>query len=717
MKEERACRRHIVLLGVGHTNAHIVRMWAMNPLPDTDLTCISDGGVATYSGFLPAVLAGQLPPEAMEIDLVRLCAAAGARLITDPVIGLDRQRNLLLFSERPPVPYDVLSIGIGSVPQMPTAGADTPSLLTIKPMRSFIDRLTTAVESCSNQQGPLRVVVVGGGAAGVEVTQCLPARLKSLTSADVHVTLVNRGKELMPGCAAGTWKRVQQQIESRGHTILNDCSVNRIELESVTLSNGDTLPASVVVWATGATAPALLSEFDLPKDDRGFLLTDNTLRSTIGDPIFAVGDTGTIQNEDLPKAGVYAVRQGPILWDNIQRCLDGRSLVSYEPQRSFLKLLNMGDGTAVGEWKGFSFSGRWVMQLKQRIDQKFMDMYQRLPDMMEMPDDMPCRGCGCKLGGDVLEGALGADNETTRDDATIIRADSEESLQNDILVTTDFFSAPFSDAWLTGRVAAIHAASDLYAMGATPFAAEAIVVLPEGDQRTQQQLLEDFQAGAAQEFERMGATITGGHTITGPRWEVGFSVFGRSIGTKLIRKRGLKPGDRLFLTKPLGSGILMAALMRGRCRHTDYQSMIDIMLRGNQGATRIAVNCGIMTGTDITGFGLLGHLQEMLTHDVRAVLKLDSVPMMPGARGATEQGIASSLLPANRCYLQNVQHNQAASVDLLLDPQTCGGLLLAVPAEKTAEFLGQFAEHDLAPPADIGEVQPAEQGTSRITIL
>ena len=118
VKEERACRRHIVLLGVGHTNAHIVRMWAMQPLPDTDLTCVSDSNVATYSGFLPAVLAGQLPPAAMEIDLVRLCAAAGARLITDPVTGLDRHRQLLLFEEHPAIHYDVLSVGIGSVPQL-----------------------------------------------------------------------------------------------------------------------------------------------------------------------------------------------------------------------------------------------------------------------------------------------------------------------------------------------------------------------------------------------------------------------------------------------------------------------------------------------------------------------------------------------------------------------------------------------------------------------
>ena len=179
MKQERACRRHIVLLGIGHTNAHVVRMWAMNPLPDTDLTCISDSGVTTYSGFLPAVLAGQLPTKAMEIDLVRLCAAANARLITDPVIRVDTGRQLLLFTERPPVPYNVLSVGIGSVPQMPAAGAGSASLVTIKPMRSFIDRLSVAVARFTAGSGPFHVVIAGGGAAGAEVTLCLPERLKS----------------------------------------------------------------------------------------------------------------------------------------------------------------------------------------------------------------------------------------------------------------------------------------------------------------------------------------------------------------------------------------------------------------------------------------------------------------------------------------------------------------------------------------------------------
>jgi len=717
VKQERASRRHIVLLGVGHTNAHVVRMWAMNPLLDTDLTCVSDSAVTTYSGFLPAVLAGQLPPEAMEIDLVRLCAAAGARLITDRVTGLDRGRKQLLFTERPPVKYDVLSVGIGSVPLMPDKGADAPSLVTIKPMRSFIDRLTKVVRQCKKGTEPLQVTVVGGGAAGVEMTQCLPERLRLLTSSEFRITLVSHSAELLPECAPPTVQRVQRSIKERNHTVLNNSTVTQISEGCVKLQNGSVLPADIVIWATAAAAPHLLSECDLPKDDRGFLLTNETLQSIDDGSVFAVGDTGTIPSANIPKAGVYAVRQGPILWDNIQRQLAGRSLIPYEPQKSFLKLLNMGDGTAVGEWRGFSFSGRWVMKLKRHIDQRFMDKYQRLPDEMAMPDDMPCRGCGCKLGGDVLEAALETESETTRDDATVIKVGSDDFTQNDVLVTTDFFSAPFSDSWLTGRVAAIHSASDLYAMGAAPFAAEAIVVLPDGDQSTQQQILSDFQAGASYEFERMGAAITGGHTITGPRWEVGFTVFGRATGSKLFRKQGLAAGDRLFLTKPLGSGVLMAALMRGKCPHSDYQAMIDTMLCGNQASAQIAVDSGVTCGTDVTGFGLLGHLQEMLTDKVRAVLQLGAIPLMPGAHRATEQGIASSLLPANQCYLKGVYSGRAASLDLLLDPQTCGGLLLAVPAAKTPDFLRRFAEQDLSPPAEIGEVQPMEQEAFPITVL
>jgi len=149
-----------------------------------------------------------------------------------------------------------------------------------------------------------------------------------------------------------------------------------IEGGRLALDAGLTVEADVILWATGAAAPPLLATLGLPTDARGFLLTAETLQSTSGAPIFAVGDTGTIAGSRTAKAGVYAVRQGPVLWENIQRMLTGEPLRRYTPQQGFLKLVNTGDGRAIGEWKGLSFEGAWCWWLKDYIDGRFMDKFQ-----------------------------------------------------------------------------------------------------------------------------------------------------------------------------------------------------------------------------------------------------------------------------------------------------------------------------------------------------
>ncbi len=373
--------KDVVLLGIGHTNAHLLRMWRMHPPRGARLTCISDEPVATYSGMLPGVLAAQYPPERMEIDLARLTAAAGARLVIGGVTGLDLEARTLIFDDRLPLRFNVLSIGIGSMPAFDGVRVgDGARLLQIKPMQRFFARLDERLRRAlaDRADAAIRIAIVGGGAGGVEVALCLPAHLKRRLGRDVRfdLTVVTADERLPTGSLPQTARRVERILTGRSARLLKGRRVVEVEGPVLSLDDGTVVEADVIVWATAAAPPPLLARLGLPTDARGFLLTHDTLQTTSGAPVFAVGDTGTIAGASTPKAGVYAVRQGPVLWDNIQRTLSAAPLRRYAPQRKFLRLLNTGDGRAIGEWRGWSFEGAWVWRLKDAIDTRFMEQYQ-----------------------------------------------------------------------------------------------------------------------------------------------------------------------------------------------------------------------------------------------------------------------------------------------------------------------------------------------------
>lgn len=728
----------MVLLGVGHTNAHILRMWQIQSLPDARLTCVSNFPVATYSGMLPGVLATQYPLERMEIDLVRLCAAAGARLVVDEVTGLDVQQRQLRFAERPPLPFDVLSIGIGSVPQRNGIEIADDAVLAIKPMQTFIARLADRLREVAAKFAgrPLRVAVIGGGAGGVEIAFCLPRRVAAvLGDVTLQLSLINADEDLIGGVTRRTQQRVEDEFRRRGVSLVLGRRVARVADGNITLNDGQQIPADVVLLATGAVAPALLRQLNLPTDDRGFIATRADLRTTADAPIFAVGDSGTLADSPSPKAGVYAVRQGPVLWKNISHLLNGQPLEPYVPQRGFLKLLNTGDGRAIAEYKGLSFHGAWCWKLKDRIDGGFMDKYQNY-ELNEMngrpepspPNEMRCLGCGGKVGGTVLARVLARLDVPPSehvlvglqrpDDAAVVRPPGGRP----IAVTCDFFAAPLDDPYLMGRIAALNAASDASAMGAQPLAALASVTIPTGPVRQQEQLLYDVLAGALDEFRRMGATLVGGHTIEGSPLTVGFTVLADQGDRPPRTKSRLRPGDCLVLTKPLGSGVLLAAHMRAKCRAAWMQQLLTTMLLSNQGAAALIEPFDIAGLTDITGFGLAGHLLEMLrASDVAAELQLSQVPLLAGVEELIGSGLQSTLAPANRDVASDIEiderQSRSAQYAALFDPQTSGGLLLGVPERNVVPVLARLAEQSGIPAAMIGTVTPAQPGRSRLTLL
>ena len=269
------------------------------------------------------------------------------------------------------------------------------------------------------------------------------------------------------------------------------------------------------------------------------------------------------------------------------------------------------------------------------------------------------------------------------------------SAGGDVAATVDFFTDFIDDPWLLGKIAALNALSDLYAKQIEPRAALAMVALPHGELRRQESYLAEVLHGALEVLRPVGAPIVGGHTIEAAQSMIGFTMLGNPAQRPLSRKNQLALGDYLILTKPLGVGILLAGRMRAACRADWYEPLFSSMLQSNQQAAATAAELGVTAMTDVTGFGLAGHLSEMLVaSDCSAVVELDEIPLLPGAIELAAQGVESTLAPGNRAAASIIDASPAITerpeFAALFDPQTSGGLLLAVSASKLQQTTSQL---------------------------
>ncbi|MDG2283987.1 MAG: selenide, water dikinase SelD [Alphaproteobacteria bacterium] len=315
-----------------------------------------------------------------------------------------------------------------------------------------------------------------------------------------------------------------------------------------------------------------------------------------------------------------------------------------------------------------------------------------LPELAAMDTEalMRCKGCGGKLGPGALSMALGrlaasspAVELSSLDDAAVLKPPPGMA----VLQSVDYFPALVSDPFVFGQIAVNHCLGDIHAMGAKPWAALALAQVGSGSEEIKQEDLFQMLAGAARVFESEGIVLVGGHSVEGDELALGFTVNGLAAPEEVGRKSGLRAGDALILTKPLGTGVLFAAEMRGRAKLGWIDCAVQTMLRSCGPAAAVLARHGVTGMTDVTGFGLAGHLGEMLTASkTDAELNLDAIPALDGAIELIEAGIESSLAPGNRERMAALLHDPAnegdARVALLADPQTADGLLAGVRADQ-----------------------------------
>ncbi|SFM82351.1 selenide, water dikinase [Thioclava dalianensis] len=703
--------RDLVLIGGGHTHALVLRMWGMRPLPGVRLTVINPGPTAAYSGMLPGHIAGHYPREALALDLVKLARHAGARLVLGEVRGIDRASRQIHVPGRAPIAYDVASLDIGITSEMPDLPGFAAHVTPAKPLERFADAWERFLARAPSTP---RIAIAGGGVAGIELAMACAHRLP-----DAQITVYEAGTEVLRALGPGARGRLLAHCARLGVAIQTNAALAGASEGEIHLADGRPETADFII-ATGAARPApWLPETGLALHE-GYVSVGPSLQSS--DPaIFAAGDIAHLSHAPRPKAGVYAVRAAKPLYHNLRAALSGGAMRGYRPQRDYLKLISTGGKGAVADKWGLPLDGAWLWRWKDRIDQRFMARLRELPAMpgptlpraraqgMEavLGDKPLCGGCGAKLGGEALRRALSGLPAPARadvlsgpgDDAAILAHGSGAQV-----FTTDHVRAFTEDPWLLGRITALHAMSDAWAMGAAPQAALAQVTLPRQSEEMGARALAEMLGAASEAFREAGADLVGGHTSMGAELELGFSVTG--LCAQPIGQSGARPGDRLILTKPLGTGVVLAAEMARAAPGAVVARALAQMAQSSARASDIlAPHAHAMT--DVTGFGLAGHLLGLcMASDVSARLSLDAIPLIEGAEALAEAGQHSTLLPQNIAGCAGrVTGPPGPRMELLYDPQTSGGLLAAVPAADVAALLEALHAAGYAA-AEIGEITP-----------
>ncbi|MGC6517962.1 MAG: selenide, water dikinase SelD [Candidatus Puniceispirillaceae bacterium] len=721
---------HLVLVGGGHAHVQVLKSLAMKPIDGLAITLITDVLDAPYSGMLPGFVEGVWDKSDIHIDLTRLASFAGATLIHEAVTGINADDNLLFVTNRPPVGYDILSLNCGAVPDLSSIkGAETASI-AVKPIAHFIEKLPDTIPAGQ------RINIIGAGVAGLELSFAFKVKYKP-QNPDIHI--FSRSKTLLPKSGKSASRKITKLANAAGMTLHQDVAITQITDRFLSAEDGQTYQSGVNFVVTGVRPSAFIASLDKGRDQSGFVIVKPTLQSVAYDNIFAAGDIASIASAPREKAGVFAVRAGQILADNLRRYIFAQPLRDWRPQKEYLAIIGTGDGKALAIRNGASFHHKWCWQLKKRIDKAFMDKFSELPGM-KMPApaplpryladgqnrhdaifaDMRCAGCAAKASASLLQGAMTDAIEAAKNlgiedsylaQASNIAEDASQTQHGDNILchSIDSLNQMIADPFLFGQIAVNHALSDLYVAGADPVYAQAHMTLEEAAETHQKSVATHLLSGSLVALAGAKARLIGGHTSQAPTPSLGFAVTG--IQRRQFSDYQTDKDYVLVMTKRLGTGMALAAHMRQSYPSYAYQVLVETMLLSNQKAAEAMFAAGAIAMTDITGFGLARHCQNVITrfdNQFGITINLSSLPLLPAIEDICRSDLRSSAHENNKRASSIIMTNEACSdwrQAMLFDPQTSGGVLALIPADKADTCMSEItAREPQSCPCVIGHV-------------
>ncbi|WP_293144383.1 FAD-dependent oxidoreductase [Microcoleus sp. bin48.metabat.b7b8b9.023] len=423
--------KDLVLIGGGHSHAIVLKMFGIKPLPSVRLTLISDVLYAPYSGMLPGHVAGFYDYDECHIDLRSLAEFAGCQILVDRAIAIDFNKNLVICQTRPPINFDVLSVDIGSTPATISVPGAAEYAIPAKPVPEFLASWNQLISATQNyREKPVRIAIVGGGAGGVELALNMQSRLAKkerfgngfngwilredgrVNQEELEIHLFHSGAQLMPAHNKRVRRRLKEILISRGiqlHLMEKVSAVEKQEMMQITsdaqcpmpnaqcpmpdarcpmpdarcpmpiyqiyCESGLKIECDRIFWVTQASAARWIGESGLATDSNGFMQVNDCLQSVSHPNVFGAGDIAAMVNYPLPKAGVFAVRQGKPLFENLQQCLLAKPLKPFAPQEKYLGLIGTGNKRAIASRGSWMWESSLLWYWKDWIDRQFMQKF------------------------------------------------------------------------------------------------------------------------------------------------------------------------------------------------------------------------------------------------------------------------------------------------------------------------------------------------------
>jgi len=701
-------KKQLVLIGGGHANVQVLRKLCMNEYRDLHVVLINDNFRTIYSGMTPGFIQGSFSLEDISIDLQRLCLNAGAVFIKDHVYKLDRKNKTVLLKKHPAILYDILSINTGSISKINDTGfKKNPSLISVKPISHLVQKINYIDKKIKNSKNK-KINIIGGGVAAFEISFALFNRYKG----DISLSIISKKKLLEKNLNHSSKKKLIKIANDMNiKMIAND--VEHIQESRIILDNNKNLYGDIFLFSSGASLPQWLKDSNL-KLINDFIGVNNCLQSLSDENIFVTGDAANIQGYQRAKSGVMAVRQGEVLKENIFLKFKNKPLKIFKPQNNWLYLIGTYKNSALLNFYNFSLQGTMQWKLKKIIDQNFLKKFSfsnkismkknlnYLDNLNKDADEMFCQGCGSKVSKKSLVKFL------SKDDSNKELSDSSllETNRSHILQTIDHIKLFRSfDPYDFGIISYQHSQNDILSSGGVEKSLSVSVGVPFSENFVENFYLEYFMKGIKSESNKNGSLIAAGHSYQSQ--EPGITITMNGLLKYKSKKSYAKKDDLIYLSKPLGSGYLLAAYNKNShlINIKNFEELLIYLKKSNKMAAEVAMLNFSQVLTDISGFGLASHLGDICKNsNLSAQISLKEEILINNNINILQKYQSTGFKNNYLANLNLLEINQKHPLfNILFDPQTNGPLLIAINPNKKDKFERDFKKTYKQKPILLGQ--------------